>query len=264
MTMKCNRLIIILSIMFLLPLSLTSCGGISFRLDGDTIFVVDNKDTSYVVAADSSQTRMMAIGDFDAIDVSHAFKVEFSSEIPEGMAELTAPANLFDCIKCEVDDGSLEVRYSRNVRLGADADSPVVRLSSSESFESLDLSGTARMVCKDTLRLEDLEIDISGATGLDMLLTAKDLYLDISGASSVTLAGVCDKLAVDISGASHADSEALKAGLCEVDCSGASRLTLWCEEEAGIECSGASKVEVLGPGIISRQDVSGASKVSKR
>lgn len=259
-----NGFTIVLLMAFSLSLSLTSCGGVSFRLDGDTVYVVDSGDTSYVVAADSSETRVLAIDDFDAIDVSHAFEIIFSPQVAEGAVELTAPVNLFDCIKCEVDDGCLEVRYIRNVKIGMDTDRPMLRLSSLEKFKSIDISGASRMVSEDTLRLADVEIDISGASGMDVDLTADKLFFDISGASGVTVGGTCGELGMDVSGASHADMSALKAGYCDVECSGASKLSVWCEKEISIDCSGASKINVFGPGTITRQDVSGASNISRK
>ena len=251
-----NGFTIVLLMAFSLSLSLTSCGGVSFRLDGDTVYVVDSGDTSYVVAADSSETRVLAIDDFNAIDVSHAFEIIFSPQVAEGTVELTAPVNLFDCIKCEVDDGCLEVRYIRNVKLGMDTDRPMLRLSSLETFKSLDVNGASRVVSEDTLRLADVEIDISGASGMDVDLTADRLFFDISGASGVTVGGACGELGMDVS--------ALKAGSCDVECSGASKLSAWCEKEISIDCSGASKINVFGPGAITRQDVSGASNISRK
>ena len=259
-----NRFTIVLLMAFSLSLSLTSCGGISFRLDGDTVYTVDRGDTSYVTASDSSQTRILAIDDFDAVDVSHSFEIIFSPQVAEGTAELTAPVNLFDCIGSGVEDGCLKVRYIRNVKIGIDIDRPVLRLSSLETFKSLDVSGASGVVSEDTLRLADVEIDISGASGFDVDLTADRLFFDISGASGVTVGGTCRELGMDVSGASHADMEALKAGYCDVECSGASKLSVWCEKEIALDCSGASKINVYGPGTITRQDVSGASAISKK
>ena len=73
-----------------------------------------------------------------------------------------------------------------------------------------------------------------------------------------------EELGMDVSGASHVDMEALKAGYCDVECSGASKLSVWCEKEIALDCSGASKINVYGPGTITRQDVSGASAISKK
>ena len=99
---------------------------------------------------------------------------------------------------------------------------------------------------------------------MDVDLTADKLFFDISGASGVTVGGTCGELGMDVSGASHADMSALKAGYCDVECSGASKLSVWCEKEISIDCSGASKINVFGPGTITRQDVSGASNISRK
>lgn len=260
-----NRITIILLVLSPLFFSLTSCFNMSFSLNGDRLVTVEPADSTYVRASDSSATRVLEIGDFESIDVSHAFEIVFSPQVAEGTAELTAPVNLFDCIGSEVDDdGCLNVEYIRNVRLGSGIANPVLRLSSAEKFSSIDMTGATKVSSEDTLRLEDLEIEVSGASGIELALMADKLYIRTSGASGAVLEGSCKELGIKVSGASKTDAQSLKADYCDVECSGASKISVWCGKEIVLDCSGASKIDIYGPGVIAKQSVSGASSISKK
>ena len=89
-------------------------------------------------------------------------------------------------------------------------------------------------------------------------------YAVCGSRSSLHLRSPCKELGIKVSGASKTDAQSLKADYCDVECSGASKISVWCGKEIVLDCSGVSKIDIYGPGVIAKQSVSGASSISKK
>jgi hypothetical protein len=92
----------------------------------------------------------------------------------------------------------------------------------------------------------------------------KDLELEVSGASSVELKGLASSLAVDGSGASHLRLADLKVGNADVTLSGASDATINLAGSLDADLSGASTLEYIGEPTLGIMDITGASTVKRK
>lgn len=132
-----------------------------------------------------------------------------------------------------------------------------------KDIKSIDLSGAAKATFEGTFRTDDLDIDISGAAGINGLkVNGMTMDADCSGAASAYVTGnFTEKMEVDVSGAAKMEF-AGDSGELDADVSGASKFI--CDgnfEKCEIACTGASSAVLKGKAGYAEYECSGASSI---
>lgn len=223
-----------------------SVGGMSFGWGGGI------KGNGNVV------TKDRAVKNFTSIDVSNAFHVEISQAGQCGV-QVEADENLHEYITTKVKGGVLVIEAKKSIKK---AEKMTIHVTIDE-LNGIDASGATHIKSTNTLTVEDLTMDILGASKLTLAIQANDLILDASGASRINLSGTAQHGDIDVSGAAHAKMKALSSQTMDVEASGASHLQLNVAQSLAVEASGASSVRYMGGATITDMDVSGASKVKR-
>ena len=105
-------------------------------------------------------------------------------------------------------------------------------------------------------------VETSGAVTLTARrLQGERLDVECSGATQLTLAGEVKTLALDLSGASEVHALALEAATVEVEASGASQVKVRATERLTVDASGATSVRYSGEPKAVKTEVSGLSDV---
>ncbi|UTA66260.1 head GIN domain-containing protein [Emticicia sp. 21SJ11W-3] len=198
--------------------------------------------------------------------------------------------NLSGFDKLEMGDGfQVEVKQSANYRIFVkgdrrDIDDLVVRVSGGQlkmyfskwrakryrmeveiempDLKETDFSGAVNAYVKGFNNLDQLYIDLSGASKATFVTQAKGYDIDLSGASDLIIEGNGKNLEAEISGASKLyafDADIEKANL---DVSGASSAKVTVSNNLRVSASGASKVRYRGNPVVS-SNTSGSSHVEK-
>jgi hypothetical protein len=185
------------------------------------------------------QSETREVRDFKAVDVSGIFQVEIVAQ-KDFDVRVEADENLLPYIKTEVNDGVLEISTTKRIKSSSGLK---VRISAPD-INKLEVSGVAKVSVAD--------------------LKNNNLELETSGASKVNLAGETEKLSVDVSGASNIDAENLKTRTATVDASGASKVSVFATESVRTDASGASRITYSGGASDVIKKTSGASSVSEK
>ena len=190
---------------------------------------------------------------------------------------ITSYENLFDYFDVEEHGDTLDI----DMQLGSFTTSnPVVKITL-PYLDALVISGACHGTCKgfettDDLDIEesgassleidfkcdDCQIEISGASKLKGSLTADDADIEISGASRAELSGIINELYLEVSGASTADFTDFSANYTEAEVSGASTANLYVNETLKADISGASTINYKGEAKLGRLEISGASSLN--
>jgi len=199
-----------------------------------------------------------SVSSFDGIEVGGAFRV-FLFQGSEEKLIVEADENLLDIIKTEVRSGILEISTNKDIR-NYDALNVYITF---KDLKEIDISGACKLTADDKLSFDDLELECSGASDIEMKMSAGDLDLDFSGASKIELYGSADKVELDISGASNLDAYDLETNVFDIDISGASHAKIFVNNELSAEVSGAASLKYKGSPVITHHDVSGAGSMKK-
>lgn len=220
-------------------------------------------------------TDDMDFSDFTRVEVGAAFEVEIVQSEQFGVS-ITADDNLFKYIRVSQQGSTLKIGVQpavmfRSATYRAEITMPQLHglelsgatlgtVSGFESTENLDIevSGASSLDLEE-IKAGDITFDISGASTIVGEVTAGDIGFDISGASIVRLQGLADDIELDVSGASRVEMADFPVGSASVSFSGASSGTVYVDGRLDIDLSGASSLTYLGNVTLGNVDISGAS-----
>lgn len=166
--------------------------------------------------------------------------------------------NLLKYIHAEVVNGTLEVEMDRPLHysnLKVEIYCP--------TLEEVETSGAVSFTVEGKWKCDQLSLDMSGGTNLDMMdLEVTELKTDISGASEVKLGGVVKQASFDMSGACEIKAATLIAERMEISVSGAASAKVHADSTLHVDISGAGSVIYTGNPVITK-DISGAGSIQQ-
>ncbi len=127
------------------------------------------------------------------------------------------------------------------------------------SLRNLKIDGAAKATVSGFKASPEVNIEVSGASGLKGNLETKKITLKAAGASHMKLIGSAMEAKLNVSGASHLDLGDFTVDQPDVHLSGASHATINAKTKLDYAVSGASHLGYRGEPTIGRRDKSGAS-----
>lgn len=200
------------------------------------------------------------VANFSEIEVSSAVKVILTQGNTEKLT-LEGEDEMLQRVITEVKGNTLIIKLKDGTFNKTSQD--VTAYLTFINLSKIELSGAVTLSGTNPMKFSDLNFDCSGATKIDLDLTANKLDADFSGASALKLEGSVQTLDMDISGASKIEASSLVAKNCYLECSGASTVNIHVTDKLLAEGSGASKISYKGNPAVVESDMSGASKLNK-
>jgi hypothetical protein len=235
--------------------------------------------------AGGSLTTPEDFKDFTRLDVQNAFDVEVVQSGTFSVA-ITSSSALLDYLSVTQTGDTLTIKLSPNhpftdfvlmrKTLKARIAMPVLRgialsgaskatVTGFESTNAMDLNLTgASTLNLSGIETGDVNIDVSGACGLNGKLTAANVKLSVSGASHVDLSGSGKDMKLIGSGASRVNLETFVHKTATVTLSGATEATVDTREHLDFSLSGASRLFFLSNPKMGTMEVMGASTVKHK
>ncbi|MFM9911489.1 MAG: head GIN domain-containing protein [Chitinophagaceae bacterium] len=205
-------------------------------------------------------------GSFQAIKVSNAIDVYLSQGEEEAIAVSAINEEQRNRIKLAVEEGVLKIWFDNKDNWWKNNGNRKLKVYVSfKNLIKLTASGASDVKTNGGIKLNELDLNFSGASDFDGEITANELNVDISGASDVKIKkGKVTNLKIRASGASEFTGYDLIADNCTADASGASDIKITVNIELNARASGASGIYYKGEGKIRDLKSNGASTVSRR
>jgi len=233
-----------------------------------------------VTGSGNLETKQYNFSDFNRVDIGYAFEVGIDQSSSYSIS-ITADDNLFEYIQVSKEGETLKIGLKRIISLGTVTLKAEVTM---PQLRGLELSGATRGTVSGFSSTENLDVEVSGASSLDLVdisagdvkcevsgaskvtgdITAADADFDVSGASTVQLEGSASDIVVDTSGASRVKLAAFPINNATVALSGASSGTVNLDGRLDADLSGASKLSYIGEPTMGTINTSGASTLSKK
>jgi len=150
-----------------------------------------------------------------------------------------------DDIEVKVEDGTLRVDNRKKIKLLGNIKRVGLTITV-PTIKEVDLSGATLSKITGFNNLNDLKVEISGASKTLIDINAKKLNLDVSGASKVELRGSATNLEADIAGACNLEAEQMNIQTADVEASGISKVSLGNIPNLRSNASGASRIRRQG------------------
>ena len=106
-------------------------------------------------------------------------------------------------------------------------------------LKELSVRGVGKLVTTDTIRVPEMDIDISGSGKADMILDTDVLKVNISGSGKLTLSGYADDTRFSISGSGKIDGSGLKMEKASASISGTGKIYGDVKQELDLDIAGS-------------------------
>ncbi len=204
------------------------------------------------------------VASFTAIKVSGAIDVYLSQGDEDAVAVSASEEKYRDLIKTVVEGGVLRISFDGDRKTWNVSNKKLKAYVAFRQLKGLDASGASSIQITDQLKVESLNVKLTGACDMSGELQGEKVSIDINGASTIRLSGSINILDINASGASDLKGYGLKVNDCTAKASGASDISITVNQQLSANASGASSIHYKGGGTIKEVRTSGASSISKR
>ncbi|HVV54484.1 MAG TPA: head GIN domain-containing protein, partial [Mucilaginibacter sp.] len=186
-------------------------------------------------------TNDTKVGNFSRISVSGAFKVNLKQD-STGNVSVTADDNLQKYIHVESDGDELHIYSRKNF---CNAGEMVINIGLKQ-VERIKGSGAVEFISDGKLNTGDLRIGLSGASKVDLDLTAANVQIDGSGASEIDLKGQATSNKVELTGEGKVSALDFVVGSYDIHTTGASHCDINVLNSLNVNTTGASEIRYRG------------------
>ena len=236
---------------------------------------------SWLVGSENLVTEEMDFSDFSIVKVGYAFKVEITQSSSYSV-DITADEHV-QVSRTGEDEYERELTFDY-IQVSKTGDTLTIDLKSDYNYRSvhllrpltlraeitmpdlyeLELSGATRGTVEGFSFSHKLILSLSGASSLDIDMSAGDVEIDLSGASNLNGKGAANDLLIIVSGASRLELSDFPVHDASVTLSGASRATVNLDGRLDAILSGDSHLRYKGEPTMGDIQTSGSSTVKKK
>jgi len=202
------------------------------------------------------------VGSFHTIKVSDGIDLYIVQGEEEGVVVSATEIAQRDKMKTEVENGELKIFVSTG---GFNWKGRKFKAYVSvKTLNKLRAAGGSDIIVQGALKLDKLQLVLTGGSDFTGQVAVTDLTVDQSGGSDVHIKGTVVNLRVNASGGSDFKGGDLVAEYAIIDTSGGSDATLTVNKEMAAEASGGSDVNYKGNPVIKYKSATGGGSVTKR
>lgn len=209
--------------------------------------------------------EIRTVGNFNGIELSGTVSLYLSQGSTIGVAVSAGEEKYNNKIKTEVKNGVLRISVEGGVWNGFNWTNRKLRAYVTVAdINRLDVSGASYVSISGTLKSEEFNLNVSGASEVKGTVNVNRLNMDISGASVARLAGTVKEAIIDASGACKINSYDLVIDKCKASSSGASNIRVTVNDELNADASGGSTIYYKGTGVGKDLNISSGASIKSR
>ena len=192
--------------------------------------------------------RLFRAGSFDV----------FVRNAGEPALEITGDDNLLRYVRTNVDNGTLRIDATRNLRPHTSIRIHV----STPKLVAVAVSGSSRVGIQRS-DAEKFELDLSGSGVVVAEIHARELDAAVSGSGSARLDGEAERVDASVSGSGDLDLSEVRARVGRVGVSGSGDAVVHASDRLDTSVSGSGSIRYLGQPRVTKK-ISGSGTVRSR
>jgi len=179
--------------------------------------------------------------DFSGIKVSQGIEVILTQDAQVSLsAEMDD--NLHELLITEVEDGMLKIYFEKNV---SKRKASIIYLSMPK-ISTIKASSGSEVNSTNTLKVNDLLIDSSSGSDVNLRVEANSIESESSSGSEIDLKGTCVNLSADSSSGSQIDAEELKAVTVIAEASSGADINVYASKSITAKASSGGSIDCAG------------------
>jgi hypothetical protein len=161
----------------------------------------------------------------------------------EPRIEIKADSDIEPYIQTEIDNNVLTIQRTHGVRLRP---TECIILVYMPNIASLKSSGSGRIIFMDTIKTDNLKLEITGSGEIEGRIESENLNMRISGSGKIRLSGTSNKAVIGITGSGRIDSENLEIENAEISVSGSGEVRVTVNNRLEGRISGSGDILYKG------------------
>jgi hypothetical protein len=206
----------------------------------------------------NSVTENRKIAGFSKIDISGGFNINIKQD-SSNTVTVTGDDNLLKYIRTEVSGNKLRIYTRKNFC----QDAPVAITVGFRQLEEIKGAGAIELTSAGRLNLQNLKLEFSGASKINLDLSAADVATSVKGATTIALAGQAASHNIKASGVAKVQAFDFIVGKYDIKTSGSGNCQINVLKSLKVNTSGVSTIEYRGNPSEVETNKSGSSKVTK-
>tara|TARA_R100000935_G_scaffold1439_1_gene4553 strand:- start:114633 stop:115361 length:729 start_codon:yes stop_codon:yes gene_type:complete len=175
--------------------------------------------------------------------------------------KVEADENLHEIIETEITNGKLHVKTSNSHNIGKAKSKKV--FVTYVSLDEVASSSGADVIVNGILEAENLTLDSSSGSDLDVEVFAKTLYIDCSSGADIKVSGRASELTADASSGSEINAKDLLVVNCKAEVSSGADITVNVKESLEVDASSGGDVNYYGNPTAVKDNSSRSGSVHK-
>lgn len=226
----------------------------------NSVFLQAQENTTIV---NDPNAVVRKVDNFKAIDVSGSVTVYLSQGRASSLAVSSNEEKNIEMLITKVENGVLKIYVDKSKFKISRFTGGFRAYITINQLEKLDVSGACSVKFIDPISVENLKIDIAGASKIAGELNTKYFSADVSGASSIKINGSAKNADFHVSGASTIKALDFLIDNCKIKVSGASNASINVSQSLDANASGASVIKYIGKAQIENSSATGASSIKQ-
>jgi hypothetical protein len=198
------------------------------------------------------------IAGFTKIDISGGFKITLKQDSTNSVT-VNADDNLVKYIRTEVSGNKLRIYTRKNFCLEA----PIVISVGINKLEEIKGAGAIELNADERLNVRNLKLDFSGASKINLDVSAADISTTVKGATTIVLKGQAASHLIKASGVAKVHAFDFIVGKYEIKTSGSGNCQINVLKSLKVNTSGVSNIEYRGNPSEVETKKSGSSTIQK-
>lgn len=194
---------------------------------------------------------------FHKIEINGAFKVTLEQGDKE-QVEVVIDSSKQDAVVTEVVDGTLKV-YTKKAIKSFETVYITIRM---KKIDEIHCSGAVKLTTPGGLNLDELSLNLDGATDCTISVKLNTLDIKMDGTSSLMVTGSATTANINIRGTGKISAPALETDQCAIEIAGAGYASLNVKTKLDVNIAGTGFVEYKGEPSVNKT-ITGLGKIKK-
>lgn len=194
---------------------------------------------------------------FHKIEISGAFKVALEQGDKE-QVDVVIDSSKHEAVVTEVMDGTLKV-YTKKAIKSFETVYITIRM---KKIDEIHCSGAVKLTTPGGLNLDELSLNLDGATDCTISAKLKTLDIKMDGTSSLMVTGSATTATIDIRGTGKISAPAFETDQSTIEIAGAGYASLNVKSKLDVNIAGTGFVEYKGNPAVNKI-ITGLGKIKK-
>jgi hypothetical protein len=227
-------------------------------LAGISLSVLSSCHMGCIEGSGKKITENRKITNFSKIDISGGFKINIKQDSSLSLTVM-GDDNIMKYVRTQVNGNKLRIYTRKNLCESG----PIIVNIGIKNLEAIEASGAVELTSEGRINTQNLSLNFSGVSKIDMDLSAADVKTEARGATEIFLKGQAASHSVKVSGVGKLHALDFVVGTYNIKSSGSANSEINVLKELKVDTKGASTIEYRGNPSKVEEHKSGASSLNK-